>query len=302
MLSAAFAMFVWGCLSVLYSRWNCPSIADTLTMCLSREGCLSMSGFSRAFRTNGATAFTRCTSRSSTDGTSAAERRDAGRGAEVEHVEREPVAPLAQIRLACIAPGGGAGKARGGDHARTGAKEHDRGLVADLHARAGRERDSTGDVGRLMSLRPVQVGARRAHRVVEEVDAIEGDLAHVTLARLVQLLVARLPGRGRGGRARERRRVDGGATEDARPGALEDRGVVASPVVAFAPPEGARDRPLRELVGPGDLPGGRNEPASQDLVDGREARGIERDGFQELDAAAEVGGPVRPGFLQGAAK
>src|SRR5205814_7385230 len=118
----------------------------------------------------------------------------------------------------------------------------------------------------LMSLRPVQVGARRAHRVVEEVDAIEGDLAHVTLARLVQLLVARLPGRGRGGLARERRRVDGGATEDARPGALEDRGVVASPVVAVAAAEGARGRPVRELVGSGERPGGRTEPASHDRV------------------------------------
>ena len=40
-------------------------------MCLSRSGVRSMSGFRRALRTNGAIALTRCTSSSSTDGTSA---------------------------------------------------------------------------------------------------------------------------------------------------------------------------------------------------------------------------------------
>ena len=40
-------------------------------MCLSRFGVRSISGFNRALRMNGATALTRCTSSSSTDGTSA---------------------------------------------------------------------------------------------------------------------------------------------------------------------------------------------------------------------------------------
>jgi hypothetical protein len=37
-------------------------------MCLSRSGVRSISGFSRAFRMNGAIAFTSCTSSNSTDG------------------------------------------------------------------------------------------------------------------------------------------------------------------------------------------------------------------------------------------
>ena len=52
-------------------------------MCLSRLGVRSISGFSRALMTNGAIAFTSCTSSSSTDGTSASSRRHEFRPAQV---------------------------------------------------------------------------------------------------------------------------------------------------------------------------------------------------------------------------
>ena len=65
MLSAAFAMFVCGCLSVFVPREKFPSIAETLTMCFSSVRSRSMSGLSLLQRMNGATALTSCTSSSS---------------------------------------------------------------------------------------------------------------------------------------------------------------------------------------------------------------------------------------------
>ena len=62
MLSAALAMFVCGWRSVFVPREKMPSMAETLTTCLSRPGARSMSGFRRAHRMKGATAFTSWTS------------------------------------------------------------------------------------------------------------------------------------------------------------------------------------------------------------------------------------------------
>ncbi len=54
MLSAAFAMFVCGCLSVLVPREKLPSIAETLTMCLlAARRSRSISGLSLPQRMNG---------------------------------------------------------------------------------------------------------------------------------------------------------------------------------------------------------------------------------------------------------
>ena len=77
---------------------------------------------------------------------------------------------------------------------------------------------------------------------------------------------------------------------------------MAAPLVALAAAEGARERSLRDLVGPGDLPCGRDEAAAQILVDRREARVIERYGFEELDAATELGGLERLWSLHGGAR
>src|SRR5262249_21928636 len=89
----------------------------------------------------------------------AAEHLHARRVPEIDAVDREPGAPLTEIRLARIASRGVAGKPRGGDDVRAGAEEHDRGLVADLHARSGDQTDAAGEVRRLMPLRPVEVCA-----------------------------------------------------------------------------------------------------------------------------------------------
>ncbi len=53
-------------------------------MCLSRPGARSISGLSRALRTNGATALTRCTSSSSTVGTSASQQAPGVRLAQID--------------------------------------------------------------------------------------------------------------------------------------------------------------------------------------------------------------------------
>ncbi len=180
----------------------------------------------------------------------ATERLDARRVAEVDAVDREPVSPLAEVRFARIASRGVAGEAGGGDDARAGAEELHRRLVTDLHARAGDEGDAAAEVRGLMPLRPVEVRAGRAHRVVEEVDAAERRLADVALPRLVELRVVLLASRRRPGRAGEGCRIDGRAAEDPGPGPLEDRRVVASLLVALAAPEGTREGPFHQLVGP----------------------------------------------------
>ena len=54
MFSAAFAMLVCGCPGPLYARLNCPSIADTFTTYVRREGEAAIAGRSRLTRMNGA--------------------------------------------------------------------------------------------------------------------------------------------------------------------------------------------------------------------------------------------------------
>ena len=111
--------------------------------------------------------------------------------AEVDAVDGEAVAPFLEVGLARVAARGVVREARGDDHARAGTETHDRRVVADLHARAREKRDAAAQVGGLVPLRPVELGARLAHRVVEEVDARERALADVALPRLVPPLGVR---------------------------------------------------------------------------------------------------------------
>ena len=97
----------------------------------------------------------------------AAEPFDARRVAEVEAEDLEPLAPLVEVGLLGVTRGGIAGEARRHDQLRAGAKQLDPGLVADLDAAAGEERDAAGEVGGLGALGEVEVPAGRTELVVE---------------------------------------------------------------------------------------------------------------------------------------
>ena len=100
-----------------------------------------------------------------------AERLDARRVAQVEAEDLEAVAPVREVRLLRVAGRRVAREARRHDQLRAGAQQLDPGLVADLHAAAGEQRDAAAQVGRLGALREVEVAAGGAELVVERVHA-----------------------------------------------------------------------------------------------------------------------------------
>ena len=100
-----------------------------------------------------------------------AERLDARRVAQVEPEDLEPVAPLVEVGLLRVAGRGVAREARRDDQLRAGAQQLDPGLVADLHAAAGEQRDAARRSAVSVRLREVEVAARRAELVVERVDS-----------------------------------------------------------------------------------------------------------------------------------
>ena len=65
----------------------------------------------------------------------------AGRVPQVEPVDLQPVRPVREVGLARVALRRVVGEAGGGDDLRARAQQHQRRLVADLHARAGDQRD-----------------------------------------------------------------------------------------------------------------------------------------------------------------
>ena len=111
---------------------------------------------------------------------------DAGCVAQIEAVHLQAVTPVSEVGLACVASRRVARETRGHDQLRARAQEHDAGLVADLDARSGDQRDATGKVCRLRTLGEVEVTAAAAHRVVEEVQLAIVSLADVAGARLAQ--------------------------------------------------------------------------------------------------------------------
>ena len=97
----------------------------------------------------------------------AAERLHARRVAQVETEDLEPMAPVAEVGLLRVARRGVARKARGDDEVRAGAQELQAGLVADLHAPAGQQRDAAAQVRQLGARGEVHVGAGGAQLIVE---------------------------------------------------------------------------------------------------------------------------------------
>ena len=112
---------------------------------------------------------------------------DARRVAEVEAEDLESVAPLVEVGLLGVARGGVAGEARRHDQLRARAKQLDPGLVADLDAAAGEQRDAAGEVGGLGALGEVEVPAGRTELVVEGMELGVVLLADVAVLRLEQL-------------------------------------------------------------------------------------------------------------------
>ncbi len=113
----------------------------------------------------------------------AAESFDTRRVAQIQTVDFEPAAPFAKVRLLRIASRGIAREARRDDQAGTRAQKLEPGLVADLDAATGQERDSAAQVRKLGSLREVELAAGQAQTVVEMMNGRVLLLADVAVLR-----------------------------------------------------------------------------------------------------------------------
>ena len=100
----------------------------------------------------------------------AAERLHARRVAQVETEDLEPMAPVAEVGFLRVARRGVARKPGRHDEVRAGAQELQAGLVADLHAPAGQQRDASAQIRQLGARGEVDVGAGGAELIVEGVD------------------------------------------------------------------------------------------------------------------------------------
>ena len=118
----------------------------------------------------------------------AAEGFHARRMAEIQAVDVQPIAPLAEVRLLRVARGRIAGEPGRDDQVRARSQELEAGLVADLHATAGQQRDAPAQIGQLGALREIEVTARRAQPVVEMMNG-----RVLLLADVAMLRVGRLP-------------------------------------------------------------------------------------------------------------
>ena len=341
-------------------------------MCLSRFGVRSISGFRRAFNTNGATAFTSWVSSSSTDDTSCeraaasccdragrpvailvehtlreqvgirrnhgrqkrrqcrrvtlqfqfafahvcvelgrathclarvvdyevepvvcaqqvpAELLDRRRVSQVEAVDLEAVTPLGKVALLRVALGRVTRKSCRHDQPRAGAQQLDAGLVADLHAAAGQQRDAAPQVGRLGSLGEVEVGARRTHLVVEVVNFGEVLLAHVAVLWLVEYVeTAAIAERGR---EHVRRGEDRLGSQLADPRLVFRRFVAGNALCLLAPLAGAEVLPSLLGVGIEEVARRANEPDTLFLRQRENRRRVSRQTFDERGELAQLVG------------
>ena len=109
----------------------------------------------------------------------AAERLHGGRVAQVETEDFEPVTPVAEVGLLRVARRGVPREPCRDDEVRAGAEELQAGLVADLDAPAGEQRDTAAQVRELRARGEIDIGARGAELIVEVVDARVGLLADI---------------------------------------------------------------------------------------------------------------------------
>ena len=101
----------------------------------------------------------------------AAERLDARRVPQIEAEDLEPVAPVAEVGLLRVARRRVPRKPGRDDQVRAGAQQLQAGLIADLDAPAGQQRDTAAQVRELGARGEVDVGAGGAELIVEVVDA-----------------------------------------------------------------------------------------------------------------------------------
>ena len=228
-------------------------------------------------------------------------------------MDLEPITPglevlFAPVALRCIVR-----KASRHEDVTSRAKQLDRGVVADLHARARHDGDAAREIRALVALLPVELGAARAHLVVEGVHLRERRLAHVALARapsaralvrsvalgsarlgrrgLVDLLLGRAEpsaSQGRGGRRhRGRRRKYARAAQGADPRLREQRLVGALRRVSLAPAQ--RLEELLDLlpVGPAHVPCGDQELAARGLVEHGEHAAVSLHLLEHLERVEE---------------
>jgi len=220
-----------------------------------------------------------------------AEGLDAGRVAQVQAEDLEPVPPLAEIGLLGVTCRRVAREARGDDQRGAGAQQLQAGLVADLDAAAGEQRDAAAEVGGLGALEEIEVAAGRAHLVVEVVDARVLFLAHVAVLRLERFahgpvgdLVHGLVGRREVVRRGEHRL----AAQLADAGGIE-QGVVMGVLLAhlgallLAPPLAVVDR-----VGVVEAMHGGLEALLLDLGQRLEHGAVSRNGLEQVGGGAQA--------------
>ena len=119
-----------------------------------------------------------------------AERLDARRVAQIEAENFQPIAPVVEIRFLRVTRRRVARKARRHDQARARAQQLDAGLIADLDASAGQQRDASAQIRRLGALGEIELRARRAQLVVEMMDRrilLLADIAMLRLGRFAEL-------------------------------------------------------------------------------------------------------------------
>jgi hypothetical protein len=105
----------------------------------------------------------------------------------IQPVDLQAILEGVEVRLAAVAQRCIARKARAHEHARARAQQHDRRLVADLHARAADVCHPSAQVRSLRALLIVEVAAAITHLIVEVVQPLHLRLADVAAARLDQL-------------------------------------------------------------------------------------------------------------------
>jgi hypothetical protein len=235
-----------------------------------------------------------------------AEQLDARRVPQIDAVDVEPARPLGSVDLAREPARGIAREPRRDDHLGARAQQEHRGLIADLHAPAGDERDAAAQIGRLVPLPPVELGTRRAHLVVEVVQLVELGLAHVAHAPELDargpLLAARLRSRPRVDHLglvahdirrhvglRQRRAEHRLAAQRADAGLIEDRAVGVA--LRAEPGAGQRlaERLARVAIGARQLAGGADQADPQLLVEVGERRHVGADLLEQLDRDPDLG-------------
>src|SRR5262245_61690232 len=112
------------------------------------------------------------------------ERLNTRRVTQVEPEDLEAIAPLLEVRLVGVSRRRIAWEPSGHDEPRTAAQELQAGLIADLDATTGQQRDASAKVGQLGALREVRCCTFRAELIVEIVDGRVLLLADITVLKL----------------------------------------------------------------------------------------------------------------------